>query len=203
MPAIAPGAVKTLGRLGGRFGGRDHAFGQSEVEHLGPPRLGDDDVLRLQVPVQHAAFVRMGQRVGNLHGVIDQAIDRQADAGRDDAMERLAIDELHGEKRLAVVFADLVNRADVGMIHRGSRAGLAQQERAAASSSASAAAQDLDRDVAPELLVVGAIDLAHPAAAEQRGDPVRAQLTPFHGRGVWAFYTGTVPSTSTAARRSH
>ena len=119
--------------------------------------------------------MRMGERVGDLHGVIDHPIDRQAGAGRDDAVERLAIDQLHGEKRQAVVFADLVNRADVGMIHRGRRAGLAQQGGAGGGVVGVRRAQDLDGHVTTELLVVGAIDVAHSAAAKAGLDFVRTK----------------------------
>jgi hypothetical protein len=124
--------------------------------------------------VQHAAFMRMGQRVGDLHGVIDHPVDRQAGARRDDAVERLAIDQLHGEKGQAVVFADLVDRADVGMIDRGRRAGLPQQAGAGRVVIRVSRAQDFDRHVTTEFVVVGAIHVAHAAGAEQRSDPVRA-----------------------------
>jgi hypothetical protein len=116
--------------------------------------------------VQHATFMRMGQRVRDLHGVIDHPVDRQARARRDDAVERLAIDQLHGEKGQAVVFADLVDRADVGMIDRGRGAGRVVI--------AVSRAQDFDRHVTTEFVVVGAIHVAHAAGAEQRSDPVRA-----------------------------
>ena len=47
--------------------------------------------------------------------------------------------------------------------------------------------QDLDRDVAPQLAVARAIDLAHAARAERRDDRVRAELTADHLDSVWRF----------------
>ena len=45
-------------------------LGQAEVENLDAARLGDHDVARLQVAMDDAGGVRRGQRVGNLHGVL-------------------------------------------------------------------------------------------------------------------------------------
>ena len=42
--------------------------------------------------------------------------------------------------------------------------------------------EDLDRDVAPQLAVARAIDLAHAAGAERREDRVWAELTAHHHR---------------------
>ena len=45
--------------------------------------------------------------------------------------------------------------------------------------------QDFDRDVAPELAVARAIDLAHAAGAERRDDCVGPELTADHLASFW------------------
>src|SRR5579864_4554439 len=49
--------------------------------------------------------------------------------------QRFALQQLHSEEQLAVLFADFVNLADVGMIDGGRRAGLGRHSRLRACSS--------------------------------------------------------------------
>ena len=68
----------------------------------------------------------------------------------------------------AVALLEAVDRRDVRMIERGEQRALrARSARRRSGSAANDARQDLDRDVAPELRVARAIDLAHAAGAER------------------------------------
>ena len=55
-----------------------------------------------------------------------------------------------------------------GMVERGEQARFAREAGAALGVGCEVRRQDLDRDVAPELAVARAIDLAHAAGAERR-----------------------------------
>ena len=75
------------------------------------------------------------------------------------------------------------------MVERGEQARFAREAGAALGIGGEVRRQDLDRDVAPELAVARAIDLAHAAGAERRDDRVGAELTADHltrVRSPWA-----------------
>ena len=64
---------------------------------------------------------------------------------------------------------DAVDRGDVRVIQRGEHARFALEARQAIRDRPrTTSRQDLERDVAPQLRVARAIDLAHAAGAEQR-----------------------------------
>jgi hypothetical protein len=87
---------------------------QTEVEELGA-RPGQHDVARLQVAVHHALPVRGGEGLGDLRGDGQCLVQWQA-ALLEPRGERLAVQVLHHQKRRAVVFANVVERADVRVI---------------------------------------------------------------------------------------
>ncbi len=89
--------------------------------------------------------------------------------------EVLALDELHHERADAVRLLDAVDGGDVRMIERGERLGLAREPGEALGVGGDGGGQDLDGDVAIELGVAGAIDLAHSAFAKLRDDAIRAE----------------------------
>ena len=68
-----------------------------------------------------------------------------------------------------------VDRADVRMIERREKLRLALEARDALGIDARSLQHDLDRDVAPELRVARAIDLAHPAGPKQGQNFIRAK----------------------------
>ena len=90
--------------------------------------------------------------------------------------QRLAFQQLGDEIRIVLaVAADVVDREEVGMIEhpRGARFLFeAQQTLAVADGDVG---QDLDRHVAPEARVPGAIHHAHAAFTDNSSDLVRAQ----------------------------
>jgi hypothetical protein len=79
---------------------------------------------------------------------------------------------------LAVRFIDAVNRTDVWMVERRKDLGFATKTREPFSVCGECCWEDLQRDVASELRVFRAIHFAHPAAANQRQDFVRAEASP-------------------------
>ena len=148
-PASCPAAVATIvGRLFA-LGAAGGPGGQTEVENLRVALGRDDDVGRLDVAVDDALGVRVGERVGNLHGEIDRAARIQRPPG-DRRCQRLARHELEHEKQLALILADLVQRGDVRVRERGGGARLLQEPLAAfAGSPATSAASTLIATVRP------------------------------------------------------
>jgi len=80
----------------------------------------------MDVAVDDAGPVGDVERRPDLQGNVDGLADWQR-APADQVGERTAVEQFHCDERPAVVLADLVNRADVRVIQRGSGARLARE----------------------------------------------------------------------------
>ncbi len=145
---------------GGRRGG------ETEVEHLHHPLLGQHDVVRLEIAVHHALRVGARERRGDpprhaLHLLRRQALRHVRPQGGPAQV-------LHGDVDAALVLPHLVDGRDVRVAHGGGGAGLAEEARALGG--LPDRGQHLERDDTTQLLVVGGVDHAHPALAELRAD---------------------------------
>lgn len=77
--------------------------------------LGNEDVCRLYITVHNAFGVRGVERIGDFDRKGDKGIHVQRLACNA-VLECHSFEELHDDKRLAVLLADLVDSADVRMI---------------------------------------------------------------------------------------
>ena len=91
-------------------------------------------------------------------------------------LEVAAGDVAHRDVELALVLAGVVDRDDVRMVERGGELRLAQEALSEAPVLGQLRCEQLEGDLAVERKVVGPVDDAHPAAAEQRLDPVAEEL---------------------------
>ena len=89
--------------------------------------------------------------------------------------QRLALEQLHDEERRAVVFANVVQRADVGVGQLGDRARLAIEPFAELRIRGECSGQDLDGDGPLESRISGFLDFTHTAGPEWRDDFIRAE----------------------------
>ena len=94
--------------------------------------------------------------------------------------QRRSFDQLEDQCGDAVGFFQPVDRADVRVIERRERPRFAREAGAALGVGGEVGRQDLDGDVATELAVARAIDLAHAAGAERGDDRVGPELTIHH-----------------------
>ena len=94
---------------------------------------------------------------------------------REPGRERLAVEILHDEELEAVLLADVVERADVGMVQPRDGSGLALEALSSLGLFGGFRRQDLDGHDASDACVVRTIDLAHPSTAEEGDDLVRSQ----------------------------
>ena len=164
---------RALGLRDGQFS-RRHTLRQPEVQHLHAPVRRHDHVGAFQIAVHHAALVRMRQRSGELRAVTHHVLDPQR-ARRHLRAQRLPFDQFHGDVGLAVGLANLVNRADVRMVEARGGPRLTDQAGTRGRIVEARRREHLDRHVAVEPLVAGAIDLAHPAGANLPDDSVVSQ----------------------------
>ena len=118
-------------------------------------------------------LVRGGQRVGERQRELEESRQRQA-AGRNQRVERLALDELHRQETDAVGFLGRVDGDDVRVIEGGDGAGFAREAFEPRRIAGHVGRQHLERDVAAEPRIVRAIHLAHAACAERGDDLIRA-----------------------------
>ncbi len=98
-------------------------LGQPEVQDLHLTAFRDEDVCRLDVPVENPFGMRRIQGIGHLDTDIQQVGQRQPIVAQP-LVQGFAVQELHGEVTPAILFVEAVNRADVWMIQRRGGPGL-------------------------------------------------------------------------------
>ena len=120
-------------------------------------------------------------RVGGVQGGCDLRGDRDRlllgqRPLREQLFELGAVDEAHRDVQLAGDLAGVVDGDDVRVVDRGGQPRLAQEALAEALVLGELGGEDLQRHRPLECEVVGAVDDAHPAAADQRFQPVAGKL---------------------------
>ena len=81
-------------------------------------------------------------------------------------LQRLALQQLHGDERAAFEFSNIVNGADVGMIERGCSARLAAEPFDRLRIVGNVVRKEFQRDAPAEARVLGLVDHAHSPAAQ-------------------------------------
>jgi hypothetical protein len=123
--------------------------------------------------VGDAFLVRRFERLGDLPRDRQRLVEWNRPA-RDAVSERLALDEFEYERVRLTAVLEPINRTNVRMIERGQHLRLALETCEAVGVERERVGDDLQRDVAIQLGIAGAIDLAHAAGAELADDFVRA-----------------------------
>ena len=103
--------------------------------------------------------------MGVVQGLADLCGIPQGIVRRERAPQRLAVDQLHDQ----VIGADVVQRADVGMIQRGDGAGFALEALS------ETLHRNFDGNVAVQAGIASPVHLAHPALADGPEDFVGAE----------------------------
>ena len=148
------------------------------------PALRDEDIRGLDVPVDDASRVRGVERVGDLDGQFEQQ-PRLERFARNAVPERLPLQELHGDERLAFVFADFVDRANVRMVERRGGPGLALKPLERLPVPGEVFGKELQRHHAAEFGVLGFVHDTHPPASELFEDAVVGNCFAEHAWGAY------------------
>ena len=138
---------------------------EAEVEHLHVAIVAHHHVVWLDVAVHDLRGVRDGQRLRDLARDVDGAIEREALPHR--LPQAAALHELHRDEAPAFELAGLVDGDDVGMVEGRDGERFPDETIDRVGFRREPARDQLDRDVAPQPLVEGPIDLAHAARSEQ------------------------------------
>jgi hypothetical protein len=125
-------------------------LGDAEVQDLEHAVGGDHEVRRLDVPVDHAPLVGLGQPASRLQGEGDD-LGRGHRPPLQAPRQRLALVVRHRDEELAVLrLADLVDGADVEMVERGRGLGLGAEPFLRGLLEAQVRRQELEREGALE-----------------------------------------------------
>ena len=109
-----------------------------------------------------------------LAGDVERLVGRQPADAPQERGEVLAVDQLHGQEEVALRLPHVVHAADRGVRDLPGHPDLAVEAGEPLAVRVEAVGQELEGDRLLELQVVGAVDLAHPAAAEEPDDAVAA-----------------------------
>ncbi len=90
-------------------------FGKAKIENLGVAALGHKDVRGFDVAMDDAFGMSRVKGVGHFDGNVQNALQLHR-ASDNVVLQRHAIKVFHGDERFGIVFTDIVNRADVGMV---------------------------------------------------------------------------------------
>ena len=150
-----------------------------------------------------ALRVRRLERIRDLHGRVEQRND--VEALLDQAhRQRLPFQQFHDDEMLALVLLDGVDRADVRVIERRRRAGLALKPLERLRVAPEFRRQELQRHAAAQTRVFRFVDHAHTAAAERPDDIIVRHALANHrvGRhGPYLFMSG--PRNIASGRERH
>ena len=116
--------------------------------------------------------VRGGEAGANLSRKLQRLVLRQSTDAPQQRRQFFALDEFHRKKMAAIDLADVVNAADILMRNLARHAHLAMKARERGGVTQQMIGEKLERDWLREFQIVGAIDFAHAALAEQAHDAI-------------------------------
>ncbi len=157
------------GLLGVHCAVRPQQLGDAEVEQLDLTGGGDHDVAGLEVAMDHQVAVGVGHRLAHRHEQLEPLLQACL-VGAAPLGDGAALHQLHHHVGAAVAGHAAVEQAgDAGMLQPRQDLALGGEAPGLA---CGVAADQLERHLLLELPVgaLGAVDLAHAAAADQAGD---------------------------------
>jgi hypothetical protein len=147
---------------------------QPEVEDLDRAGGVEQQVGRLDVAVDHAFLVGVGQPAGRLHDIADRPLHRQRPFLTHQPGEVTPLDVLHDEEVDAIVLARVVRRDDVRVAQAGHGLGLVLEALQPARVSPARLGKDFEGHAPAQRQLLGLVDDPHAAAADLADDAVVA-----------------------------
>lgn len=146
-------------------------FGETKVENLGVAVAAEHQVLGFKIAMNDAELVCASQARRDLDRDLDRFFQLQT-ACFDLLPQRFAFDEFHRDVRLAVVFADFIDRQNVWMGQCRRSACFLKETAAAVLLRHVFRRQHFQRDDALQFVVVSFVDRAHATGADGLDDAV-------------------------------
>ena len=154
------------------FAERFGEAGQAEVGDAHVALAVEHQVRGLEVPVEDTLLVRGGEPRAELPRDVERLVGRQPADAPQERREVLAVHQLHGQEEVALRLPHVVHPADRRVRDLPRHPDLAVEPREPLAVCVEPVRQELEGDRLLELQVVGPVDLAHPAAADEPGDAV-------------------------------
>ena len=127
--------------------------------------------------MDHPVLMGFLQALADLDPVLQHLFGREWSLG-EAVGQGLAFEVFHDQEIGPVLVADVMQRADVGVIQRRNSAGFALEALPGIKIGGKMRRQDLDRDGAIQARVPGAIHLAHAASAQRRLNFIGPEFRP-------------------------
>lgn len=127
--------------------------------------VADHDIFGLEVAVHQTDRVRSHQPLPRPAKHLDD-LGPGTRRGLEPSLERLSLHELHGDEYPPVVIAHVVHGDDVRVGQASHRLGLAEQAAHVEIGVGQRSMQQLDRDLAAELRIVGGVHRPHASDAD-------------------------------------
>jgi hypothetical protein len=146
--------------------------------------FGDEDIRGLDVAVHDAFGVGGVERVGDLNGEAKRDVGLKRTAG-DAVLQCHAFEKFHDDEGLAILLADVVDGADIGMVEGGSGLGFALKAGEGLRIAGNFFGQKFEGHKAAKARVLGFVDNAHAAASKLFDDAVVGDGFANHTVAVW------------------
>jgi hypothetical protein len=122
------------------------------------------NVVGLEIAVDDSFFVGGGKSSRNVKGVLNQPTARKG-SSHQGLTERLAFEEFGNEEADVVLFTDVIDGEDVGMVQRAQDLRLVLKTMKPVGISRESGGKNLQGNSAVKASIPSAIDLAHPTSA--------------------------------------
>jgi hypothetical protein len=123
--------------------------------------IGDEDIRGLDVPVDDAGGVSGIEGIGNLDGERQKNVRFQGMPGHA-MLERHTVEKFHGDEGVAVLLADVVDGADIGVVQSGCGFGFTLKTGERQGIAGKIVGQKLKGDETMQANIFGFIDHAMP-----------------------------------------
>lgn len=147
------------------IGLRLHA-GQAHVEHLYGSIVPHQQVVRLDIAMDHTIGMGISQPLGRLQQVVQRLLVRNRTFALADSIEVLSLDVLHHQVMNAIDLVGIERRDDVGMREQGRRFDLATEPPHRIGRAHRRTRQHLQRHEPPHHTMASLIHLAHAPLAQ-------------------------------------
>ena len=145
--------------------GSRHELREAEIEDLDLTARGQEEVPRLDVPVDDPLDVSRVERVRDLGPELRHPLRGQRGLP-EELLEGRPLEQLEHEEGLVLVGPDVVEDADVGVVQAGDGRRLALEPLHGARGAGARGMEELEGDLAPEARVARPVDDAHAAAPQ-------------------------------------
>jgi hypothetical protein len=158
-------------------------LGQAEIENLGLAAFGNEYVSGLDVSMDDAGGVSDIESVGNLDSKVKNLLDEES-LTMDMLAESFTVNEFHGDEGMVVLFANIINCADAGVIESGSGVRFAAETLQRLGILLQVIGEKFQSDDAVKAGVQGLVDDTHSASAEFFQDAIVRDGPVNHGEPV-------------------